>query len=75
METVQQMAKFACLSYLVHLELNEQEDQILWRWIEDVIYTLKSAYLARFKGFFCSIKAKSIWRERAEGKLKFFACC
>jgi len=36
-------------------------------------YTAKSAYLAQFRGSYCTFNANSIWRVHTEGKHRFFA--
>jgi hypothetical protein len=74
METVQQMGEFVKLWDLVTAQqLNDQDDQILWRWTAHGTYTTKSAYLAQFSGSYSDIMAETIWKAHAEGKLKFFA--
>jgi hypothetical protein len=74
METVHQMAEFVKLWDLVLVQqLNDQDDQILWRWTADGTYTIKSAYLAQFSRSYSDIMANSIWKAHAKGKLKFFA--
>jgi len=68
------MAEFVKLWDLVQSQqLNDQEDQITWRWTADCNYSTKSAYLAQFKGSYTTILANSIWKAHAEGKLKIFA--
>ena len=68
------MAEFVKLWDLVQSQqLNDQEDQITWRWTADGNYSTKSEYLAQFRGSYTAILANSIWKAHAEGKLKFFA--
>ena len=63
------MAEFVKLWDLVQSQqLNDQEDQITWRWTADGNYSAKSAYLAQFIGSYSDIMANSIWKAHAEGK-------
>jgi hypothetical protein len=67
------MGEFVKLWDLVTAQqLNDQDDQILWRWTAHGTYTTKSAYLAQFSGSYSDIMAETIWKAHAEGKLKFF---
>ena len=74
MSSVEEMAEFVILWDLVQqVSLNDQEDQLSWRWTANGSYSSKSAYLAQFNGSYCSFKASYIWKAHAEGKHKFFA--
>jgi len=74
MSSVEEMVEFVILWDLVQqVSLNDQEDQLSWRWTANGSYSSKSAYLAQFNGSYCSFKASYIWKAHAEGKHKFFA--
>lgn len=69
MSTGEEMVEFVTLWDLVQdVQLNDQEDNIVWKWTGHGSYTSKSAYLAQLKGF----DAKAIWHAHAEGKQKYF---
>lgn len=74
MSTLDEMAEFVLLWDLVQqVSLNEQEDQISWRWTANAAYSSKSAYLVQFNGSYGSFQGNYIWKAHAEGKHKFFA--
>ena len=57
------MAEFVKLwDLVIAQQLNDQDDQILWRRTADGTYTTKSAYLAQFSGSYSDITANSIGR-------------
>jgi hypothetical protein len=53
--------------------LNDQRDQIIWRWTSNGQYTAALAYNCQFIGAMTSFPAKDIWKAIAESKCKFFA--
>ncbi|KAF8689349.1 hypothetical protein HU200_041888 [Digitaria exilis] len=55
------------------VELNEQEDEIKWRWTSDGKYSAKSAYKTQLRGSFCTFDSNAIWGAKTVGKHRFFA--
>jgi len=72
MDSVELMAQFVFLWDAVQ-QIHLSPDEIFWRWSANGAYTTKSAYLAQFKGTFCTFDADAIWHAHAEGKHRFFA--
>jgi hypothetical protein len=59
MENTQQFTEFIYLWNLLEgVQLNDQLDDIQWIWTDNGAYSSKSAYLAQFKGSFCTFRAK-----------------
>lgn len=74
MNNVDEMAELINLWPLIQeVQLNDQEDRLMWRWAADGCYTAKSAYEVQFRGTFCNFNCKAIWKARTEGKHHFFA--
>lgn len=74
MSTATEMAEFVQLwDLLQHITLTDLPDDIAWKWTADGNYTAKTAYLAQFKGSYCSFQAQHLWRAQVEGKHRFFA--
>ena len=74
MQTVEEMANFVKLWDLVQqIQLSNEPDGILWRWIADGTYTAKTAYNVQFMGSYSTFSGTSICQAEAEGKHKFFA--
>jgi hypothetical protein len=73
MNTGEEMAEFVIVwDLILEVQINEQEDEIVWRWTSNGVYsTSKSAYLAQLKGTHSTFQSKAIWRAHAEEKLKF----
>jgi hypothetical protein len=55
------------------VQLNNEPDRILWKWIADGTYAAKSAYNVQFAGSYSNSSGASIWKAEAEGNHKFFA--
>jgi hypothetical protein len=72
MSMVEEMTDFVAVWDLVqNVQLTTEDDQITWRWTSDGNYTAKSAYVAQFKGSYCSFGPTALWRAHVEGKHKF----
>ena len=70
------MPEFVKLWDLVQAQqLNDQDDQIRWKWTADGNYSAKSAYLAQFMGSYSDIMANSIWKAHTEANSKFLRGC
>jgi hypothetical protein len=62
MSMVEEMTDFVAVWDLVqNVQLTTEDDQITWRWILDGNYTAKSAYVAQFKGSYCSFRPTTLW--------------
>lgn len=74
MTTAEEMAELVFLwGKIDEVQLNNQPDQIIWKWTSNRLYSTKSAYNIQFKGSFCSFNTKAIWRAKSEGKHMVFA--
>lgn len=74
MSTTDAIAEFIALWGLVQqLQLNNEEDSIVWCWTSHGTYTAKSAYAIVFRGAFCTSNATAIWRAQTEAKHRVFA--
>lgn len=69
-----QMAELVTLwALIIDVNLTDEEDTILWKWIGNRIYISKSAYKAHFVGSYCTFDSTAIWKAKREGKHHFFA--
>lgn len=55
-----------------HTALNDQPDQLIWKWSSSGIYSAKSSYLASFHGSTSCHAWKLIWKTWAPPRVKFF---
>jgi hypothetical protein len=72
--TATQLQEFVSLWVCIQ-DVNLQpdlDDQIIWKWTNDGIYSNRSAYRAQFYGTYRTYKTDIIWRARAENKCKLF---
>jgi hypothetical protein len=68
-----QIEEFILLFMAIALvQLTDQKDRILWIWTPDSIYSVSSTYEVQFRGSFAPFPAKSIWKAKAELKVRFF---
>lgn len=68
MSTGEEIAEMVVLGALVReVQLTDGEDEIVWRWTTDGIYTSKSAYNAQLTGSYCTFDANAIWRSKRRG--------
>lgn len=73
MNSVTEMAEFLLLwDSVQNITLNDQPDAITWRWSANGEYSAKTAYLAQFRGSYCTFQPAAIWRAQTEGKHRFF---
>jgi hypothetical protein len=52
--------------------LNQQKDEIKWRWSADGMYFVASTYEYQFSGSFAQFPVILVWKALAEPKCKFF---
>jgi hypothetical protein len=57
---------------LQQITLDDEPDQIVWRWTEDGNYSAKSAYLASFQGSMACREWKLMWKSWAPPRVKLF---
>lgn len=55
------------------VQLNEQQDTIVWRWTSSGQYTTRSAYMMQCQGSYSTFDTGGVWRAATEGKHKIFA--
>nr|XP_034574493.1 uncharacterized protein LOC117838539 isoform X1 [Setaria viridis] len=73
MNSVTEMEEFLLLwDSVQNITLNDQPDAIAWRWSANGEYSAKTAYLAQFRGSYCTFQPTAIWRAQTEGKHRFF---
>jgi hypothetical protein len=48
------------------------KDEIIWKWIPNGEYTMRSAYMIQFYGSHPSFQVGNLWKVRAEPKVKVF---
>lgn len=58
---------------LASINLNDQNDQISWKWTKDGKYSVSSAYNCQFLGAMTRLPADDLWRAGSEPKCKFFS--
>ncbi|KAF8678989.1 hypothetical protein HU200_046153 [Digitaria exilis] len=74
MSTADEMAELVGLwGLLQDVQLNDQENTIVWKWTANGCNSAKSAYMIQFKGTYCSFDSKAIWGAMAEGKHRIFS--
>jgi hypothetical protein len=74
MSTAVEIAEFISLWGLVQdVQPSVAPDSIFWRWTEHGSYNARSAYVAQFKGSYCTFNSTAIRRAQAEGKHRIFA--
>jgi hypothetical protein len=54
------------------VQLNHEKDIIKWRWTDDGIFSVSSAYNCQFKGLISQFPSTPIWKPRVEPKCRFF---
>ncbi|KAF8658162.1 hypothetical protein HU200_059634 [Digitaria exilis] len=57
---------------LTEVQLTYGEDEIVWKWTANGVYTAKSAYHAQFVGTYYTFDANATWKAKAEGKHRIF---
>jgi hypothetical protein len=57
---------------LASINLNDQNDQISWKWTKDGKYSVSSAYSCQFLGAMTRLPADDLWKAASEPKCKFF---
>jgi hypothetical protein len=57
---------------LQQITLDDEPDQIVWRWTEDGNYSAKSAYLASFQGSMACREWELMWKSWAPPRVKLF---
>jgi hypothetical protein len=60
-------------SLIQEVQLSQEEDQLIWRWSADGVYSAKSAYEVQFRGTYSTLNCSALWKAKAEGKHRFFA--
>jgi hypothetical protein len=58
---------------LEHIQLNQQNDGIRWRWMADGKFSVSSAYDCQFRGSISQFPATPVWKAQVEPKCRFFA--
>jgi hypothetical protein len=58
-------------SLIQDVQLAQREDEIVWRWTANGVYSSKSAYEAQFRGSYCTYNCSAIWKAKVEGKHRF----
>ena len=54
------------------VQLNDREDEIIWKYTADGQYSAKSVYDVQFRGSYCGFQPQRVWKAYAEPKHKFF---
>jgi hypothetical protein len=57
---------------LSSVTLNDQPDEIFWRWTANGQYSAASTYECQFKGSLVYFPASDVWKASTEPKCKFF---
>jgi predicted RNA-binding protein YlxR (DUF448 family) len=74
MTSAEEMAELIKLwSLIQEVQLSQEEDQLIWRWSADGVYSAKSAYEVQFRGTYSTLNCSALWKAKAEGKHRFFA--
>jgi hypothetical protein len=60
---------------LSSIQLNDQTDEITWRWMTNEKYTMASTYECQFNGAMMSFSTTDLWKAYTEPKCRFFLLC
>jgi hypothetical protein len=74
MNTTTEVREFILLWHLIQqVQLDEnREDNLMWKWNANGIYSANSAYKIQFTGSIQDNRVNFIWRAKTENKCKFF---